>query len=124
MPLGVERADEHRSLDSYAQTYKIARFRETISAERVLVNWCLPGVTRQNGAKLPSQEKGESTFRSRRFPQVNGRGDWIRTNDLSVPNRALYQAEPRPVMNAYHSGAIDRLSKQQSLQLCSDELIS
>ena len=27
----------------------------------------------------------------------NGRGDWIRTNDLSVPNRALYQAEPRPV---------------------------
>ena len=26
----------------------------------------------------------------------NGRGDWIRTSDLSVPNRALYQAEPRP----------------------------
>ena len=25
-----------------------------------------------------------------------GRGDWIRTSDLSVPNRALYQAEPRP----------------------------
>ena len=27
------------------------------------------------------------------------RGDWIRTNDLSVPNRALYQAEPRPENN-------------------------
>ena len=26
----------------------------------------------------------------------SGRGDWIRTSDLSVPNRALYQAEPRP----------------------------
>jgi SAM-dependent methyltransferase len=26
----------------------------------------------------------------------NGRGDWIRTSGLSVPNRALYQAEPRP----------------------------
>src|SRR5688572_28992971 len=28
---------------------------------------------------------------------IFGRGDWIRTSDLSVPNRALYQAEPRPV---------------------------
>ena len=26
----------------------------------------------------------------------NGRGDWIRTSDLFVPNEALYQAEPRP----------------------------
>jgi hypothetical protein len=25
-----------------------------------------------------------------------GRGEWIRTTDLTVPNRALYQAEPRP----------------------------
>src|SRR6266849_977071 len=24
------------------------------------------------------------------------RGDWIRTSDLPVPNRTLYQAEPRP----------------------------
>ena len=29
-------------------------------------------------------------------PLTSGRGDWIRTSDLSVPNRALYQAEPRP----------------------------
>jgi hypothetical protein len=29
-------------------------------------------------------------------PEGDGRGDWIRTSDLSVPNRALYQAEPRP----------------------------
>jgi hypothetical protein len=28
---------------------------------------------------------------------IDGRGDWIRTSGLSVPNRALYQAEPRPV---------------------------
>src|SRR5262249_21262085 len=26
----------------------------------------------------------------------NGRGERIRTSDLSVPNRALYQTEPRP----------------------------
>jgi hypothetical protein len=26
----------------------------------------------------------------------NGRGEWIRTTGLTVPNRALYQAEPRP----------------------------
>ena len=27
---------------------------------------------------------------------VIGRGEWIRTTDPSVPNRVLYQAEPRP----------------------------
>jgi hypothetical protein len=27
---------------------------------------------------------------------LSGRGERIRTSDLSVPNRALYQAEPRP----------------------------
>src|SRR6185312_5257927 len=26
----------------------------------------------------------------------SGRGDWIRTSDISLPKRALYQAEPRP----------------------------
>ena len=25
-----------------------------------------------------------------------GRGDWIRTSDISLPKRALYRAEPRP----------------------------
>ena len=28
--------------------------------------------------------------------EESGRGERIRTSDLSVPNRALYQAEPRP----------------------------
>ena len=28
-----------------------------------------------------------------------GRGERIRTSDLTVPNRALYQAEPRPDMD-------------------------
>ena len=28
-------------------------------------------------------------------PERSNRGDWIRTSDLPVPNRALYQAEPR-----------------------------
>ena len=26
----------------------------------------------------------------------DGRGEWIRTTGLLVPNQALYQAEPRP----------------------------
>ncbi len=30
------------------------------------------------------------------FEKTSGRGDWIRTSDFSVPNRALYHAEPRP----------------------------
>src|ERR1700733_6114994 len=29
--------------------------------------------------------------------RLNGRGEWIRTTGLLVPNQALYQAEPRPV---------------------------
>jgi hypothetical protein len=28
--------------------------------------------------------------------EMNGRGEWIRTTGLLVPNQALYQAEPRP----------------------------
>jgi hypothetical protein len=28
--------------------------------------------------------------------KVIGRGEWIRTTGLLVPNQALYQAEPRP----------------------------
>jgi hypothetical protein len=32
-------------------------------------------------------------------PVGNGRGDWIRTSDISLPKRALYQAEPRPDLN-------------------------
>jgi hypothetical protein len=28
--------------------------------------------------------------------QIIGRGEWIRTTGLLVPNQALYQAEPRP----------------------------
>ncbi len=30
---------------------------------------------------------------------MSGRGDWIRTNDLVVPNDALYQAELHPVLS-------------------------
>src|SRR5213595_679880 len=30
------------------------------------------------------------------MPGKTGRGERIRTSDLTVPNRALYQAEPRP----------------------------
>ena len=32
----------------------------------------------------------------RNGPEGDGRGEWIRTTDPSVPNRVLYQAEPRP----------------------------
>ncbi len=31
------------------------------------------------------------------FAAKHGRGDWIRTSDLAVPNRALYQAKLHPV---------------------------
>ena len=35
---------------------------------------------------------------------VVGRGERIRTSDLTVPNRALYQAEPRPDIALLISG--------------------
>src|SRR5579864_4794409 len=34
--------------------------------------------------------------RIRKLLKRNGRGEWIRTTGLLVPNQALYQAEPRP----------------------------
>jgi hypothetical protein len=46
-----------------------------------IANRCLPSPRVKTPVSLP----GES-----------GRGDWIRTSDLPVPNRTLYQAEPRP----------------------------
>ena len=39
---------------------------------------------------------GRFSIRKTGHVEKDGRGDWIRTSDLSVPNRALYQAEPRP----------------------------
>ena len=50
--------------------------------------------------ELRQKQKGKSKCCSL-FPSclclcVCGRGDWIRTNDLSVPNRAHYQAVLRP----------------------------
>src|SRR5215204_4971561 len=38
----------------------------------------------------------KATQASGLFVRNFGRGERIRTSDLSVPNRALYQAEPRP----------------------------
>ena len=39
--------------------------------------------------------------------EINGRGERIRTSDLTVPNRALYQAEPRPDVSRHeHLGAL------------------
>ena len=32
-----------------------------------------------------------------KMKRIIGRGEWIRTTGLLVPNQALYQAEPRPV---------------------------
>jgi hypothetical protein len=37
----------------------------------------------------------------------SGRGDWIRTSDLPVPNRTLYQAEPRPDVLLAASGMVE-----------------
>ena len=39
---------------------------------------------------------GSVVFQEIEDLRKTGRGERIRTSDLSVPNRALYQAEPRP----------------------------
>src|SRR2546426_6262764 len=41
-------------------------------------------------------KRGERALEGGAFLILDGRGEWIRTTDLTVPNRALYQAEPRP----------------------------
>ncbi len=45
--------------------------------------------------KLAQMKYGRQCWRPY-VVDMNGRGERIRTSDLSVPNRALYQAEPRP----------------------------
>ena len=45
----------------------------------------------------------------------NGRGERIRTSDLTVPNRALYQAEPRPVQQVFECKVPSCLSQTASL---------
>src|SRR6184192_3797535 len=41
-------------------------------------------------------EKPSNRRNSMKLKQILGRGEWIRTTGLLVPNQALYQAEPRP----------------------------
>src|ERR1700733_13381633 len=47
----------------------------------------------------PTQLPTQNSYRWHSVPQIlfdGGRGEWIRTTGLLVPNQALYQAEPRP----------------------------
>ena len=47
---------------------------------------------------LAERMRGQSV--RQKGKRKDGRGEWIRTTDLTVPNRALYQAEPRPDKSA------------------------
>ncbi len=51
-------------------------------------------------SRLPSLRSTSTQANSREREHLGkrrgGRGDWIRTSDFTVPNRALYQAEPHP----------------------------
>jgi hypothetical protein len=53
------------------------------------------GEARASGVSLSEAPEGTTAERRRRAPK-NGRGERIRTSDPSVPNRVLYQTEPRP----------------------------
>ncbi len=46
-----------------------------------------------SGSERPRLNRG---WTHRKLRKVIGRGEWIRTTGLLVPNQALYQAEPRP----------------------------
>ncbi len=48
-----------------------------------------------NKAARDREKQRRRTMMVRRLGGI-GRGEWIRTTDLSDPNAALYQAEPRP----------------------------
>ena len=49
------------------------------------------------GAKTAAAAANKQIEKASEEAFKNGRGERIRTSDLTVPNRALYQAEPRPV---------------------------
>ena len=46
---------------------------------------------------------------------LNGRGERIRTSDLTVPNRALYQAEPRPECRKMITRVEERRAKSKRI---------
>ena len=52
----------------------------------------------ENGFSPPAKSKPNAipTNAINDFSDLGGRGEWIRTTGLLVPNQALYQAEPRP----------------------------
>jgi hypothetical protein len=52
-------------------------------------------VLRKLSTNWPQKRNGRQRWQPSTF-EFSGRGERIRTSDLSVPNRALYQAEPRP----------------------------
>ena len=65
-----------------------------------------------------TEEKQENTEKKGKRRQIvkfaafgNGRGEKIRTSDLTVPNRALYQAEPRPDKSIYESRLRQEISQ-------------
>ena len=45
----------------------------------------------------------------------NGRGDWIRTSDISLPKRALYRAEPRPDRDSIPDGPLPSAKERGNL---------
>ena len=50
-----------------------------------------------SGRPFDSVITAHAVMASLRMPDLNtGRGDWIRTSDIPLPKRTLYQAEPRP----------------------------
>ena len=48
------------------------------------------------GIELDSEWRDRAGLNGEKRLRINGRGEWIRTTGLLVPNQALYQAEPRP----------------------------
>jgi hypothetical protein len=51
------------------------------------------GHTNEKAAEASS---APTALSNNNFNELSGRGEWIRTTGLLVPNQALYQAEPRP----------------------------
>jgi hypothetical protein len=73
-----------------------ARMLLTSRAE-VPGDFCLGVQARLRPAKNRRKRRSErNTLATSQTIERIGRGEWIRTTGLLVPNQALYQAEPRP----------------------------
>ncbi len=90
LPGWPQRLRDYPPVRSSAGRYDRRRDRTCPSS----TGWAQKWAQKRNGRREHRFRIGRNSMTVKR---ISGRGEWIRTTGLLVPNQALYQAEPRPV---------------------------